>query len=81
MAKFKLKCSGQNLRKLPQSTDLERSDIGQIKYLDLSYNKISTLHGLESYSSLETLILDCNKIGDRHVTFSSCWYPEINSIF
>jgi hypothetical protein len=68
---FKLRCSGQNLRKLPQPTDLG-SDTGQIiKYMDLSYNKISTLDGIESYSSLETLILDCNRIGDD-VEFPCC---------
>lgn len=60
----KFKCSGQFLRKLPSQTDLEQADITKIKYMDLSYNKISTLDGLELYTSLETLILDCNRIGD-----------------
>ena len=76
MLHFKLKYSGQNLRKLPQPTDLG-SDTGQIKYMDLSYNKISTLDGIESYSSLETLILDCNRIGDD-VEFPCC--PSLTTI-
>lgn len=32
--------------------------------MDLSYNKISSLDGLEHYKFLETLILDSNLIGD-----------------
>ncbi|XP_046455986.1 leucine-rich melanocyte differentiation-associated protein-like [Daphnia pulex] len=71
MTEVELRCSGQNLRKLPQPTELG-SDTGQIiKYMDLSYNKISALDGIESYSSLETLILDCNRIGDD-VEFPCC---------
>lgn len=68
---LKLKCSGQKLRKLPTATDHEGLDIGQIKYMDLSYNKISTLDGLESFTSLETLILDCNRITDD-IEFPCC---------
>ncbi len=51
--------------------DLEQSDVAKIKYMDLSYNKISTLDGLELYTSLETLILDCNHIGDD-IEFPIC---------
>ena len=49
---------------LPRQTDIEQASISKLQYLDLSYNKISTFDGLELYTSLETLILDCNNIGD-----------------
>lgn len=52
-------------------------DIGQMKYMDLSYNKISTLDGLEQYTSLETLILDCNRIGDD-IEFPHC--PSLTTL-
>ncbi|KAK4014667.1 leucine-rich melanocyte differentiation-associated protein isoform X1 [Daphnia magna] len=71
LTETELKCSGQKLRKLPTATDHEGLDIGQIKYMDLSYNKISTLDGLESFTSLETLILDCNRITDD-IEFPCC---------
>lgn len=45
--------------------------------MDLSYNKISTLDGLELYTSLETLILDCNRIGDD-IEFPNC--PSLTTI-
>ncbi|CAH0763778.1 unnamed protein product [Diatraea saccharalis] len=40
----------------------------KVKHLDLSYNSIETLKGLEKFGRLEELILDNNKLGDS-VTF------------
>jgi len=45
--------------------------------MDLSYNKIANLDGLENYLALETLILDSNLIGDA-VKFPSC--PSLTTL-
>ena len=61
------KCSGQSLANIPcQVGHWGQSLVGTccITYMDLSYNKISSLDGLEHYKFLETLILDSNLIGD-----------------
>ncbi|XP_041970605.1 leucine-rich melanocyte differentiation-associated protein-like [Aricia agestis] len=40
------------------------------RYLDLSYNNLETLKGLENFPKLEELILDNNNLGDN-ITFPS----------
>lgn len=72
-----LQCSGQNLTKLPTSSDLNQVDLNQIVYMDLSSNKIASLEGLENYRALETLILDDNYISDA-VDFPLC--PSLTTL-
>lgn len=47
-----------------------------IIYMDLSYNKITSLDGLEHYPALETLILDCNRIEDVEIPYC----PSLTSL-
>lgn len=74
---IKFKCSGQKLRKLPLPSELDYPNAGEkISFMDVSYNKITCLDGLEFYPALETLILDCNQVGD--VDFPYC--PSMTSL-
>ncbi|XP_052749192.1 leucine-rich melanocyte differentiation-associated protein-like isoform X3 [Galleria mellonella] len=57
---------GQDCNRIP--TALQKMYGPKVKYLDLSYNSIETLKGLEQFNRLEELILDNNKLGDN-VTF------------
>lgn len=53
------------MKNVPHPNDLNLRNPKQIRYIDLSYNKISSLEGLEQFANVETLILDCNYIGDN----------------
>ncbi|KAF9410180.1 hypothetical protein HW555_010658 [Spodoptera exigua] len=53
---------GQECRRIPPA--LQKMYGNKVKCLDLSYNCIETLKGLEQFSRLEELILDNNKLGD-----------------
>lgn len=59
---MQLSYCGQDCRKIPPA--LQKMYGAKVKYLDLSYNSIETLKGLEQFGRLEELILDNNKLGD-----------------
>ncbi|KAH9642053.1 hypothetical protein HF086_008740 [Spodoptera exigua] len=59
---FQLSYCGQECRRIPPA--LQKMYGNKVKCLDLSYNCIETLKGLEQFSRLEELILDNNKLGD-----------------
>ncbi|CAH2105455.1 unnamed protein product [Euphydryas editha] len=59
----KLSYCGQDCQKIPPS--LWNMYGNKVHYLDLSYNNIETLKGLENFKMLEELILDNNKLGDN----------------
>ncbi|XP_045766107.1 leucine-rich melanocyte differentiation-associated protein-like isoform X2 [Maniola jurtina] len=60
--KKRLSYCGQDCQKIPSA--LWKMYGSKVTYLDLSYNSIETLKGLENFTELEELILDNNKIGD-----------------
>ncbi|CAH2991698.1 unnamed protein product [Chilo suppressalis] len=62
----RLSYCGQNCKRIPPA--LQSMYGAKVKYLDLSYNTIETLKGLEQFGRLEELILDNNKLGDN-ITF------------
>ncbi|XP_052749190.1 leucine-rich melanocyte differentiation-associated protein-like isoform X2 [Galleria mellonella] len=64
--RMQLSYCGQDCNRIP--TALQKMYGPKVKYLDLSYNSIETLKGLEQFNRLEELILDNNKLGDN-VTF------------
>jgi Leucine-rich repeat (LRR) protein len=37
----------------------------KVKFLDLSFNSLTTLRGVEKFSNLEELVLDNNKLSDN----------------
>ncbi|VVC96272.1 unnamed protein product [Leptidea sinapis] len=43
----------------------------KVNYLDLSFNSIETLKGLERFTRLEELVLDNNKLGDTIVNLEA----------
>ncbi|KAJ0178888.1 hypothetical protein K1T71_005663 [Dendrolimus kikuchii] len=53
---------GQECNKIPPA--LQKMYGAKVKCLDLSYNSIETLKGLEQFVGLEELILDNNQLGD-----------------
>ncbi|XP_045447052.1 leucine-rich melanocyte differentiation-associated protein-like [Melitaea cinxia] len=61
--KNRLSYCGQDCQKIPPS--LWNMYGAKVNYLDLSYNNIETLKGLENFKGLEELILDNNKLGDN----------------
>ncbi|XP_013200201.1 leucine-rich melanocyte differentiation-associated protein [Amyelois transitella] len=62
----RLSYCGQDCKRIP--TALQKIYGAKTKCLDLSYNTIETLKGLEHFGRLEELILDNNKLGDG-ITF------------
>ncbi|XP_049869978.1 leucine-rich melanocyte differentiation-associated protein-like [Pectinophora gossypiella] len=58
----RLSYCGQDCLKIPSA--LWKMYGAKAQYLDLSYNSIETLKGLEQFTRLEELILDNNKLGD-----------------
>lgn len=64
--KGQLSYCGQECNKIPPA--LHKMYGGKVKCLDLSFNTIQTLKGLEQFTSLEELILDNNRLGDN-ITF------------
>ncbi|XP_059056670.1 leucine-rich melanocyte differentiation-associated protein-like [Achroia grisella] len=68
---------GQDCNKIP--TALQKMYGSKVKYLDLSYNSIETLKGLEQFNRLEELILDNNKLGDN-ITFPHLPYLRTLSL-
>ncbi|KAI5646501.1 leucine-rich repeat domain-containing protein [Phthorimaea operculella] len=58
----RLSYCGQDCQKIPPA--LWKMYGTKVQYLDLSYNSIETLKGLEQFSRLEELILDNNRLGD-----------------
>ncbi|XP_028175799.1 leucine-rich melanocyte differentiation-associated protein-like isoform X1 [Ostrinia furnacalis] len=64
--RMQLSYCGQDCKRIPPA--LQKMYGAKVKYLDLSYNSIETLKGLEQFGRLEELILDNNKLGDG-VTF------------
>ncbi|XP_039749789.1 leucine-rich melanocyte differentiation-associated protein-like [Pararge aegeria] len=60
--KNRLSYCGQECHKIPST--LWKMYGTKVNHLDLSYNSIETLKGLENFTILEELILDNNKIGD-----------------
>ncbi|XP_046963486.1 leucine-rich melanocyte differentiation-associated protein-like [Vanessa cardui] len=60
--KNRLSYCGQDCQRIPPS--LWNMYGTKVNYLDLSYNNIETLKGLENFKALEELILDNNKLGD-----------------
>ncbi|UXI14786.1 hypothetical protein NH340_JMT00729 [Sarcoptes scabiei] len=67
----------QNLWQIP--IDLIEHYAPRIRKLDLSYNCLQTLTGIEYFSSLEELILDNNQLDDN-IRFYSNSYMKILSI-
>ncbi|XP_047022726.1 leucine-rich melanocyte differentiation-associated protein-like isoform X1 [Helicoverpa zea] len=63
---IQLSYCGQDCRRIPPA--LQKMYGGKVRCLDLSYNSIETLKGLEQFGRLEELILDNNKLGDA-ITF------------
>eukprot|EP00817_Percolomonadidae_sp_ATCC50343_P002245 CAMPEP_0117429788 /NCGR_PEP_ID=MMETSP0758-20121206/9314_1 /TAXON_ID=63605 /ORGANISM="Percolomonas cosmopolitus, Strain AE-1 (ATCC 50343)" /LENGTH=93 /DNA_ID=CAMNT_0005217131 /DNA_START=48 /DNA_END=326 /DNA_ORIENTATION=+ len=53
-------CSGKQLEKIP--ADMYKKTGTQIETIDLTFNNISTLEGLNRYSNLKELVLDNNQI-------------------
>ncbi|XP_063619483.1 leucine-rich melanocyte differentiation-associated protein-like isoform X1 [Cydia splendana] len=53
---------GQDCQRIPPALWKMYGD--KVRYLDLSYNSIETLKGLEQFQRLDELILDNNEIGD-----------------
>lgn len=53
---------GQDCKKIPPA--LQKMYGAKVKCLDLSYNSIETLKGLEQFARLEELILDNNQLSD-----------------
>ncbi|KAJ8733367.1 hypothetical protein PYW08_001665 [Mythimna loreyi] len=53
---------GQDCRRIPPA--LQKMYGAKVRCLDLSYNSIETLKGLEQFGRLEELILDNNKLSD-----------------
>ncbi|XP_047984006.1 leucine-rich melanocyte differentiation-associated protein-like [Leguminivora glycinivorella] len=53
---------GQDCQRIPPALWKMYGD--KVRYLDLSYNSIETLKGLEQFPRLDELILDNNEIGD-----------------
>ncbi|XP_023948085.1 leucine-rich melanocyte differentiation-associated protein [Bicyclus anynana] len=60
--KNRLSYCGQDCQKIPPT--LWKMYGNKVNCLDLSYNSIETLKGLENFTLLEELILDNNKLGD-----------------
>ncbi|CAH0725254.1 unnamed protein product, partial [Brenthis ino] len=60
--KNRLSYCGQDCQRIPPA--LWNMYGAKVNYLDLSYNNIETLKGLENFTRLEELILDNNKLGD-----------------
>ncbi|CAH4035710.1 leucine-rich melanocyte differentiation-associated protein-like [Pieris brassicae] len=58
----RLSYCGQDCQKIPPA--LWNMYGAKVNYLDLSYNSIETLKGLEKFTRLEELILDNNKLAD-----------------
>ncbi|XP_075971545.1 leucine-rich melanocyte differentiation-associated protein-like [Anticarsia gemmatalis] len=58
----RLSYCGQECRRIPPA--LQKMYGTKVKCLDLSYNSIETLKGLEQFTRLEELILDNNKLSD-----------------
>ncbi|CAG9559784.1 unnamed protein product [Danaus chrysippus] len=59
---LQLSYCGQDCQRIPPS--LWNMYGAKVNYLDLSYNSIETLKGLENFKKLEELILDNNRLGD-----------------
>ncbi|CAB3238980.1 unnamed protein product [Arctia plantaginis] len=62
----RLSYCGQECQRIPPA--LQKMYGAKVKCLDLSYNSIETLKGLEQFTKLEELILDNNKLTDA-ITF------------
>ncbi|XP_068631184.1 leucine-rich melanocyte differentiation-associated protein-like isoform X2 [Battus philenor] len=60
---LKLSYCGQDCQKIPSA--LWNMYGPKVQYLDLSYNSIETLKGLENFTRLQELILDNNKLEDN----------------
>ncbi|KAL0832666.1 hypothetical protein ABMA28_000857 [Loxostege sticticalis] len=73
----RLSYCGQDCMRIPPA--LQKMYGSKVKYLDLSYNSIETLKGLEQFGRLEELILDNNKLGDG-VTFPYLPYLKTLSL-
>ncbi|KAL0832667.1 hypothetical protein ABMA28_000857 [Loxostege sticticalis] len=74
---MQLSYCGQDCMRIPPA--LQKMYGSKVKYLDLSYNSIETLKGLEQFGRLEELILDNNKLGDG-VTFPYLPYLKTLSL-
>ncbi|XP_053603691.1 leucine-rich melanocyte differentiation-associated protein-like isoform X2 [Plodia interpunctella] len=71
----RLSYCGQDCRRIPAA--LQKLYGTKTKCLDLSYNTIETLKGLEHFGRLEELILDNNKLGDS-VTYP--YLPHLRTL-
>ncbi|KAM3967308.1 LOW QUALITY PROTEIN: leucine-rich melanocyte differentiation-associated protein [Aphomia sociella] len=71
----RLSYCGQDCKRIP--TALQKMYGVKVKCLDLSYNSIETLKGLEQFGRLEELILDNNKLGDN-ITFP--YLPHLRTL-
>jgi len=58
-----LLCAGQDLTLIPESWGHKYG--ATVKYIDLSYNLLADIQGLELFQNLETLVLDNNELGDK----------------
>jgi hypothetical protein len=61
-----LSCAGKDWTELP--IEIAKKFGGKTKRLDLCYNELTTLRGVELFTSLQELVLDNNSLGDD-VTF------------
>ena len=58
----------EDLEAIPQR-HLDPTVLASISYMDLSFNRITSLTGLDIYDNLETLILDNNSLTDESIDF------------
>ncbi|XP_038223125.1 leucine-rich melanocyte differentiation-associated protein-like isoform X1 [Zerene cesonia] len=75
--KCQLSYCGQDCQRIPPA--LWNMYGAKVNYLDLSYNSIETLKGLDNFTRLEELILDNNKLGDN-VSFPYLPYLQTLSL-
>jgi len=68
--------TGEDIERIPD--DLIRRYSSIAKRLDLSFNKLSSLEGLDNFQSLEELILDNNNLMDDSLTLPNL--PNLHTL-